>query len=93
MIEGKTKSGFNFAIDERVTTDQRLLDLIVDSESDDASVKIKATRQLYVFLLGQKGYEDLKAHVMKKNDGYCPADVISAEFIEIMQSSKELKNL
>lgn len=93
MIEGKTKSGFNFAIDERVTTDQRLLDLIVDSESDDASVKIKATRQLYVFLLGQKGYEDLKTHVMKKNGGYCPADVISAEFIEIMQSSKELKNL
>lgn len=92
MLEGKTKSGFEFAVDERRVNDQTFLDLLIDGESDDASVKLKATRDLYVFLLGKEGYENLKEHVRQMNDGYCPSDIVSAEFLEIMSSAKDLKN-
>lgn len=93
MLNGKTKSGFEFQIDERLINDQRLLRLIVKSESEDASEKVIATEKLYTFLLGEKGYDDLIEHVMKNNDGFCPADVIGKEFLEIMNSAKDLKNL
>lgn len=92
MLSGKTKSGFQFNIDERIVNDQRLLRLIVKAESEDASVKVQATEELYTFLLGEKGYDDLIKHVMKQNDGYCPANVFSSEFLEILNSAKELKN-
>ena len=92
MVKGATKSGFEFEIDEKLMEDQELLDLIVDSESEDDSIKVKATRKLYTFILGDKGYERLKAHVREKNDGYCPVKEVTAEFLEIFNSVKELKN-
>lgn len=60
MYVGKTKTGYEYSIDERVANDQNLLDLIVDAESDDESVKMKATKELYIFLLGKKGMRLLK---------------------------------
>lgn len=92
MYVGKTKTGYEYSIDERVANDQNLLDLIVDAESDDESVKMKATKELYIFLLGKKGYEALKDHVRSTNEGYCPVEAMTAEFLEIMASINELKN-
>ena len=46
MIEGKTKSGFKFKIDERILSDWRLVDAIGLSESDDASEQIRGVRNL-----------------------------------------------
>ena len=92
MIDVKTKSGFKMSLDEKLLEDQDMLDLIVASESEDESEKLKATKELYEFILGDDGYKALKDHVRKNNDGYCPARVLSAEFLELLNSSKEIKN-
>lgn len=91
-IEGTTKSGFEYSIDERTLNDQRLLDAIVDAESDDASVKIKATKDMYLLFFGLEQYQKLEKHVMDANEGYCPSPAVNAEFIEIMTSAKSAKN-
>lgn len=42
-------------------------------------------------LLGEKGFEKLKKHVKEQNDGYCPVEILSKEFTEIVQSDNEIK--
>lgn len=91
MVEGKTKTGFKFKIDEHMKEDWRIIDAVVDSESDDASVKLKATKTLVDLVLG-KEKQRLIEHIMKKNNGFCPVDAMSAEITDIFSSINELKN-
>lgn len=91
MVEGKTKSGFKFKIDERVLDDWRLLKYIALSESKDSSEQIRGVSSLVSLLLGDQ--EDaLTEFVAKKNKGFVPATAISATVTEILTTVKELKN-
>ncbi len=65
MIEGKTKSGFKYKIDERVLDDWRLVEAISDSESDDGSVVIRGMTNLVTLLLGDQA-DALKKHLRIK---------------------------
>lgn len=91
MIEGKTKSGFKFKVDERITTDWRLLEAIALSENEDANLKIKGTIELINLILG-KDADKLKAHIAKKNDGFVPIEKINDEIVEIMVHLDPSKN-
>ena len=91
MIEGKTKSGFKFTIDERALDDWRLIEAINDSESNDGSIVIRGMINLQTLLLGDQA-DALKKHIADKNDGFIPKDAILNTMIEIVQSSKDLKN-
>lgn len=91
MIKGKTSTGFNFNVDERVKDDWRIVDAIVDSESEDASVKLKATKTLVDLVLG-KDKEKMIQHIMKKNNGFCSSEAMTSEVTEIFNAIKELKN-
>ena len=91
MIEGKTKSGFKFKIDERILDDWRLLKCIALSESKDASEQMRGASGLVELLLGDQ--EDaLIEFVAKKNKGLVPAVAITEAVAEILTSVKELKN-
>ena len=92
MIEGKTKSGFKFKIDERVLDDWRLLSYIAMSESDNASEQIQGAYKLVSLLLGddEKKFMDF---IASKNDGFIPSSVVSDTLAEIIKSAKDLKNL
>lgn len=91
MIEGKTKSGFKFKVDERLKDDWRIIEAIVDSESDDASLKLKGTKTLVDLVLG-KDKQKMIDHISKKNDGYCSIESLSSEIADIFSAIKELKN-
>ena len=91
MIEGKTSTGFEFSVDERINDDWRIIDAIVDSESEDASVKLKATKTLVDLVLG-KDKERMIKHIADNNDGVCPSDAVLNEVTEIFNAIKELKN-
>ena len=91
MIEGKTKNGFKFKIDERVLDDWRLLTYIAMSESKDASEQIQGAHKLVSLLLGDQE-QKLMDFIAKKNDGFVPSPVISGMIAEILTSAKELKN-
>lgn len=91
MIEGKTKSGFKYRIDERVLDDWRLIEAIRDSDSEDGSAAIRGMVNISNLLLGDQA-DALKKHIADRNDGFIPKDVMVNTMIEIVQSSKELKN-
>lgn len=91
MIEGKTKSGFKFSVDERIINDWDLVDAIGLSESDDASEVIRGLREIARLVLGNQ-VDALKKHIAKTNDGFHPSDVMASELAEIITITKELKN-
>ena len=91
IIEGKTKSGFKFALDERVLDDWRFVDAIGLSESDDASESIRGMRDMVKMVVGDR-YDAFKKHIADKNDGFVPREKVTEEIIEIVNLSKDLKN-
>ena len=91
MLEGKTKSGFKYAIDERVMDDWRLLKYVALSESKDPSEQVQGASNLVGLLLGDKE-EDLMKFIAKKNDGFIPAMAVTDIITEILTSVKDLKN-
>ena len=91
MIEGKTKSGFKFSIDERILEDWRLLKAIRLSESTDPSENIRGADDLVSLVLGEKE-KDLRDFIAKKNDGFVPQRFVVGAITEILTEVKELKN-
>lgn len=91
MIEGKTKTGFKYKIDERALKDWRLMDSIQKATSPDPMEQISATSSLIDLLLG-KDKDRLMAHVEKKNDGFIPVDAVVAELLDIITGSDKTKN-
>lgn len=91
MVNGKTKSGFKYKIDERMLNDWRLLKYIALSESSDESEQILGATKLVSLLLGDQE-QALMEHLQKKNDGFVPATAMTEVVAEIMTSVKEIKN-
>lgn len=91
MIEGKTKSGFKYKVDERIKTDWRLVKAIADSQNDDMNVKLKAVVEMIQLVLGDNE-ELFMQHIMKKNEGFIPMEKVNAEISEIIQSIPDSKN-
>lgn len=91
MVDGKTKSGFKYKIDERMLNDWRLLKLISLSESKDASEQIYGASNLVTLLLGDQE-QALMEHIAKINDGFVPASAVTDIVAEIMTDVKEIKN-
>lgn len=91
MIQGKTKTGFKFEIDERILDDWRLLSSIALSESNDPSDQIRGAHELVSLVLGAKE-KDLLDFIAKKNDGFVPANKVTEVITEILTEVKELKN-
>lgn len=91
MIEGKTKNGFKFKIDERVMDDWRLLKYIAASESSDPSEQIRGASSLVTLLLGDQE-PAMMEFVAKKNKGFVPATAVTEMVTEILTSVKDLKN-
>ena len=91
MIDGKTKNGFKYSIDERVMDDWRLLKYIALSESSDPSEQIKGASSLVTLLLGDQE-PVMMDFIAKKNKGFVPASAVTEMITEILTSVKDLKN-
>lgn len=92
MVEGKTKTGFKFKIDERVLNDWRLVLNIELAESNNNTEKVKGITALVHLLLGENEAQ-LMEHIQKNNDGFIPTDAIIEELASMISTTKELKNL
>ncbi|MBR2554159.1 MAG: hypothetical protein IKE94_04775 [Aeriscardovia sp.] len=79
----QTKSGFAWNVDERVVGDWDFLDQLCDSESEDKSLALKASRNCVKMLLGADGASALAEHV-KDKDGIKNSAKVFEEFKEIM---------
>lgn len=91
MIEGKTKNGFKFSIDERIIDDWRLLKYIAQSESKDPSEQIRGASNLVTLLLGDQE-PAMMEFIAKKNKGFVPSSAVTDMVAEILTTVKDLKN-
>ncbi len=90
-MEGKTSTGFEYKIDERVLTDWRFSMALAETQTEDKLKKICATNKMIKFMLGEDGVENLTKHIASLNDGFAPMEEVMREVSEIM-SQKGTKN-
>ena len=83
QITSKTKSGFEFEVDERLFEDYRLSDAIGMSTSDNPMDRIKSEYQLMMLVLGEEGKKKLFEHLAEDN-GFINKKRVTEEFAEIM---------
>lgn len=87
MIEGKTKSGFEFEIEEEVFDDYELLETLAEADNGDNMAIFKA-----IDLILSKDQKDrLKEHV-RNEKGRVPASAMVVELMDIMEASNSGKN-
>lgn len=86
MIEGKTKTGFEYKIPKENFDNYELVEQLADAE-ENGLLFPKAVRTL----LGKDLAEELKNHVRTKA-GIVPADKMTNEIMEIFKSKNETKN-
>lgn len=87
MIEGVTRSGFQFKLDDEVIDDYELLeDLCEIDGGNDAKVPSILTR-----LLGKEQKESLKDHV-RTDTGRVPTSRMMEELMDIFTNNQQGKN-
>ena len=79
----QTKSGFVCEVNEKIVADWDFLDVLCDCESENDTVKIRASRDAVKMLLGKDGAAALADHV-KGKDGIKSSAKVFEEFKEIM---------
>jgi hypothetical protein len=84
MTDGKTKSGFKFSINENIFKDWEFTTL-VDSIRNGGTMK--DVNDLYIMMLGEKGFDALKKHI-RKIYGYVDVEAMKSEITEITNSAK-----
>ena len=85
MVTGKTTTGFEYSIDERIVKDYRYVRALAKLNKGDSAEKFIAFDQISTLMLGDK-VDDLITHVETLHDGYAPIDAIGAEVTEIIEA-------
>lgn len=85
MVTGKTTTGFEYSIDERIVKDYRYVRALARLNKGDSAEKFIAFDQISTLMLGDK-VDDLITHVETLHDGYAPIDAIGAEVTEIIEA-------
>ena len=91
MIEGKTKTGFKFKIDEMVADDMELLDALIDADGGDPIKQMKGLNMILTKFLGEEQKKALYDH-LRTEDGRIPVTKVSEATVEIMGATKKTKN-
>lgn len=86
MLQGTTKSGFAYEIEDERLNNYELVEAI--GELEEYPVAISKVVNL---LLGKKQAEDLKNHV-RSEDGFVPSEKINEEIMDIFNAHGQIKN-
>ena len=89
MINVKTRSGFEFQLDESITHSISFYEYMVMSESEEPMEKLKGTINLVKMIFGDK-YEALKKHVIDKY-GSDSIEYITQELVDVIEASNDAK--
>ena len=96
MIEGKTRTGFKFKINENALKDWEYLTHLSNAQKqltrgDEGVLEMFGEFDWLLSFLLKEDKEKLFEHIRKNNDGYLPSDVVAAEWMDISGAGK-LKN-
>lgn len=92
MIEGTTKSGFSYAVNDGISEDFRVVEALADADSADASEQLRGSVALVRLMLGEDGKQALYAHLLAKY-GSVPTARVSEEITEILLAAKDNKKV
>ncbi len=81
MIEGKTRSGFAFQLDENAVNNMELVDALAETEGDDPV----AISRVCLLLLGRDTRKRLYDH-LRTPEGRVPVDRVSAEIMDMFEA-------
>lgn len=86
MIEGKTKSGFEYKIPKENLDNYELIEVIAEAQENPLLFP-----KMVNLLLGEEQAKRLKEHCRNEN-GIVSTEKLSQEITEIFESQKEIKN-
>lgn len=90
MINGKTKSGIQFTVDERILKDMRFARLFADLRKEKTT---QAAFALIDFIFGGKDNSNIFMDaVAEKNDGVCDEATLTKELNEILTALNAKKS-
>ena len=84
-MTGKTKSGFKYSVNENVYKDWEFVTLTDALRTGEGTMK--EINALLTMVLGDKGFDSLKAHI-RKSYGYVDVESVKTEFAEIVNATK-----
>lgn len=87
MISGKTKSEFEFEMDDQSLNDMELIENLKAVDKGDITV----LPEILNSLLGKEQKKKLYDHV-RTEAGRVPMELVAAELNDIFKASKEIKN-
>ena len=87
MIEGTTRSGFAFCVDDAVADNMELVDAIADTSEDDPLAFSRVCR----LLLGNEQRKQLYDH-LRAADGRVPLAAVSEALADVMAAFPSGKN-
>lgn len=87
MVKGKTKSGIQFEIDERIKDDTRLYQYVTELQNeDDPKGQSKALFDLLGMMFGgRQGVIDFQNTVAAVHEGVCTSELLMQELTEIIK--------
>lgn len=86
MLQGKTKSGFQYTIDDQTLDDFELVELL--SEVDENPLLLP---KLIKRLLGEEQKKQLVEHC-RNEEGRVPVEVLADEIVDIFNKCHQTKN-
>lgn len=86
-MQGTTKSGYQYNIDNRILKDWRFVMALSNAQKSKSQFeKLESVLEMTKILFGDT-YDAYLEYIASKNDGYCDSDVIMEEIKEIFESA------
>ena len=85
-MQGKTRTGFEFNIDDRILTDWRFTMALTKCQNGQGIDQLSGAQEMINLMLGEEGFKALMDHISKNNDGYVPAEAVITEVKDIFES-------
>lgn len=85
-MQGKTKTGFEFDIDDRILTDWRFTMALTRCQNGRGIDQLAGAQDMVSLMLGEDGLDRMMKHISENNEGYVPAEAVMAEVQDIFES-------
>lgn len=84
-MQGKTRSGFEYDIDDRILKDWRFINALTKCQNSEGIKQLEGMQGMVNLLFGNK-LEDFMKHIAEQNDGFVPTEAIMADVQDIFES-------
>lgn len=85
-MQGKTRTGFEYNIDDRILTDWRFTMALTKCQNGKGMDQLSGAQEMVSLMLGEDGLERMMKHISDNNEGYVPAEAVMAEVKDIFES-------